>query len=60
MPKIKVTQIRSMIKRPQDQKDTLITLGLGRIGRVIVKEANPALIGMVRKVSHLVKVEEVA
>lgn len=59
MPKIKVTQIRSMIKRPQDQKDTLITLGLGRIGRVIVKEANPALIGMVRKVSHLVKVEEV-
>lgn len=59
MPKIQVTQVRSMIKRPKDQKATLKALGLGRIGRTVVKEANPALIGMVRKISHLVRVEEV-
>lgn len=59
MPKLKVTQVRSVIKRPADQKATMKALGLGKIGRVVVKEANPALIGMVRKISHLVRVEEV-
>lgn len=59
MVQIKIKQVRSQIKRPQDQKDTLKALGLGRMNREVVKTATPALIGMVRKVSHLVKVEEV-
>jgi large subunit ribosomal protein L30 len=59
MPQVKVTQVRSMIDRPKDQKATLQALGLGRINRSVVKDASPQLIGMIRKVSHLVKVEEV-
>ena len=58
MVKVKITQVRSVIKRPQDQKDTMRALGLGKIGRTQVKDATPAVIGMIRKVSHLVKVEE--
>jgi large subunit ribosomal protein L30 len=58
MAKIRITQVRSTIRRPQDQKDTIQALGLGKIRRSVVHEATPALIGMVKKVSHLVKVEE--
>ncbi len=56
---LKIKQVRSLIKRPQDQKDTMMVLGLGKMNREVVKQASPALIGMIRKVSHLVKVEEV-
>jgi len=56
--KVKVTQVRSFINRPQDQRDTLKALGLGRINRERVHEATPAIIGMLKKVSHLIKVEE--
>ncbi|MFN4146601.1 MAG: 50S ribosomal protein L30 [Runella sp.] len=59
MSKIKVTQIRSMIGRPEDQKRTLAALGLGKINRSIEVDPTPALAGMIRKVNHLVKVEEV-
>ncbi|MFN8348410.1 MAG: 50S ribosomal protein L30 [Spirosomataceae bacterium] len=59
MSKIRVTQIRSMIGRPENQKRTLAALGLGKINRSVEVEANPALIGMIRKVDHLVKVEEI-
>jgi large subunit ribosomal protein L30 len=59
MAKIKITQIRSTIKRPQNQKDTIISLGLGKINRTVEKEANPQILGMVRTVAHLVRVEEV-
>jgi large subunit ribosomal protein L30 len=59
MPKIKVTQVRSTIKRTADQKLTIKSLGLGKIGRSVIHEANPCLIGQVKKVSHLVQVEEV-
>jgi large subunit ribosomal protein L30 len=58
MAKIKVTQIKSTIKRPKDQKATIIALGLGKINRSVEIENNPAIAGMVKKVSHLVKVEE--
>ena len=58
MAKIKVTQIKSIIKRPKDQKATIIALGLGKINRTVEIENNPAIAGMVKKVSHLVKVEE--
>ena len=59
MVKIRVTQVRSTIKRTADQKATIKALGLGKINRSVVLEANPALVGMVQKVSHLVRVEEV-
>lgn len=58
MSKIKVTQIKSGIDRPEYQKRTLVALGLSKINRSVEVEANPAILGMVRTVSHLVKVEE--
>jgi large subunit ribosomal protein L30 len=58
MSKIKVTQIKSGIDRPENQKRTLVALGLSKINRSVELEANPAILGMVRTVSHLVKVEE--
>jgi large subunit ribosomal protein L30 len=59
MGKIKITQVRSTIKRPRDQKETIICLGLGKINRTVEKEATPQILGMVRKVAHLIRVEEV-
>ena len=58
MASIKVTQIKSAIKRPQDQKRTLIALGLGRIGKSAEHEATPQIKGMVAKVNHLIKIED--
>ena len=58
MVKIKVTQVRSVINRPQRQKDTIKALGLGKINRTVVHNATPQIIGMVKAVSHLIKVEE--
>ncbi|RAV30815.1 50S ribosomal protein L30 [Sinomicrobium soli] len=58
MAKIKVTQVRSQIKRPQDQKRTLEALGLRKIGQVVEHDATPNILGMVNKVKHLVSVEE--
>lgn len=59
MARIKITQLRSIIDRPKDQKDTIKALGLGKINRTVEVENTPQISGMVRKVSHLVKVEEV-
>lgn len=58
MPQIKVTQVRSTINRPQRQKDTIQALGLGKLNKTVVHTATPQIIGMVKKVSHLIKVEE--
>ena len=57
--KLKVTQRRSVIDRPQDQKDTVRRLGLHRINDTVVKEDRPEIRGMIAKVQHLVDVEEV-
>jgi large subunit ribosomal protein L30 len=57
MAKIKVTQIRSSIKRPQDQKRTLEALGLRGIGQEVEHEDSPSIQGMIQKVKHLVSVE---
>lgn len=57
--KLKVTQIRSTINRKEDQKRTIAALGLGRIGRSRLHDDNPVIRGMIYKVTHLVKVEEV-
>jgi large subunit ribosomal protein L30 len=58
MGKIKVTQIRSSIKRPKNQKRTLEALGLHKIGQVVEHDATPNIIGMVNIVKHLVSAEE--
>ena len=58
MPKLKVTQTRSQIGQSQRHRGTLRALGLGRIGRTVEHEESPQLAGMLRKVRHLVSVEE--
>lgn len=58
MKKIKVTQIKSAIDRPERQKLTLKALGLNKLNAAKELEATPQILGMVRKVTHLVKVEE--
>jgi large subunit ribosomal protein L30 len=59
MPRLKVTQTRSGIGGKQNQRDTLRSLGLKRLGDVVVKEDRPEIRGMVNTVTHLVTVEEV-
>jgi large subunit ribosomal protein L30 len=57
--RLKVRQVRSQIGGKQNQRDTLRSLGLKRLGDVVVKEDRPEIRGMVNTVSHLVTVEEV-
>ncbi|OSZ78266.1 50S ribosomal protein L30 [Chitinophagaceae bacterium IBVUCB1] len=59
MAKIKITQTKSGIDRPERQKRTLIALGLRKMHATVEVEATPQILGMVRTVNHLVKVEEV-
>jgi len=58
--RLKVTQTRSVIRRPKDQKDTVRRLGLHRIRDSVIKEDRPDIRGMLVKVRHLVRVEELA
>ena len=58
MGKIKITQTRSVIDRPKDQKATIEALVLGRPNLQKVHNDTPQIRGMIKKVSHLVKVEE--
>ena len=58
MSKVKISQVRSTIKRPRDQKRTIIALGLGRIDKTVEVELTPQIAGMIRKVNHLVSVTE--
>ena len=60
MKKIKITQIKSGIDRSERQKLTLQALGLNKLNASKEVEATPQILGMVKKVSHLVKVEELA
>ena len=59
MAKLRVTQLRSVIDRPRDQKATVRALGLKRRGHTVVKDDRPEIRGMVAKVRHLVDVEEI-
>jgi large subunit ribosomal protein L30 len=59
MSKIRITQIKSQIDRPQRQKDTLKALGLGRVNRTVELVVNDQIKGMVAKVAHLVSVENI-
>jgi large subunit ribosomal protein L30 len=58
MAKVRVTQVRSRIGQSARHRGTLRALGLGRIGRTAEHEEGPVLAGMLRKVRHLVKIEE--
>jgi large subunit ribosomal protein L30 len=57
MEKVKVTQIRSVIGRPQRQKLTMVALGLTKMNKTVEHNATPQILGMIDKVQHLVKVE---
>ena len=59
MAKIKITQIKSVIDRSERQKRTVEALGLKKINHSVEVEATSAIIGMVRKVNHLVAVENI-
>jgi large subunit ribosomal protein L30 len=58
MAKIKITQVKSAIDRPERQKRTLKALGLTKVNNTVEVEGTPQVLGMVRKVTHLVKVEQ--
>jgi large subunit ribosomal protein L30 len=57
MSKIKITQVKSQIDRPQSQKDTMVALGLGKINKSRIHESSPQIQGMIDKVAHMLKVE---
>ena len=56
MATIKIKQVRSAINRPKDQKATIVALGFKRLNQVIEKEGTPQVMGMIKKVSHLIEV----
>lgn len=58
MATIKIKQVRSAIKRPARQKRTIQALGFRRLNQVLEKEATPQILGMIKKVEHLVQVVE--
>lgn len=58
MAKLKITQVNSAIKRPERQKATLRALGLSKLNHSVELESTPQVEGMIRTVSHLVKVEK--
>ena len=60
MARLKVTQVRSAIDRPRDQKATIRALGIHRLHESVLKDDRPEIRGMIAKVAHLVRVEEVA
>lgn len=59
MPKLKITQVRSVIRRPEPQKRTMKALGLRRMNQSVVHSDTPQIRGMIDRVHHLVHVEEV-
>jgi len=60
MAKIKITQTGSPIRRDKTQRATLVGLGLNKLGRTVEVEGTPEVLGQVRKVNHLIKVEQPA
>lgn len=59
MAKVKITQIKSGIDRPENQKRTLVALGLRKMNHSVEKELNPAMEGMINTIKHLLKVETI-
>lgn len=59
MAKVKITQVKSIIDRPETQKRTIRALGFTKLNQCIEKEATPQVMGMINQVAHLLKVENV-
>ncbi|MFH1940549.1 MAG: 50S ribosomal protein L30 [bacterium] len=59
MGKLKITQVRSAIRRQENQKRTIKALGLHRLHHTVIHQDVPQIRGMIRKVAHLIRVEEV-
>ena len=59
MKKVKITQIKSTIDRSKRQKDTMIALGIRKMNHSIEKDLSPQVEGMINKVAHLLKIEEI-
>lgn len=59
MARVRITQVRSTIDRPQTQKNAIKSLGLGKINRSVELEYTADLKGTIAKVQHLVKIEEI-
>ena len=59
MDKIRITKVKSIIGRPERQKRTMLALGLKKMNQTVVHEATPQVIGMVKKVAHLLNIEEI-
>jgi large subunit ribosomal protein L30 len=59
MAQIRIKQIKSAIDRPEKQKRTILALGLKKLNHTVVHEETPQLLGMLRKVNHLVTVEHI-
>jgi large subunit ribosomal protein L30 len=59
MAKVRITQVRSSIDYPAYQKETLHALGIRKVNRSVEKEATPQILGMIARVKHLVKVENI-
>jgi len=57
MAKIKLKQVKSIIRRSQKQKDTMKALGLTKINKVVEHEGTPQVLGMIEKVKHLITIE---
>jgi large subunit ribosomal protein L30 len=58
MTKLRITQTRSQIGQTEKHRGTLRALGLGKIGRTVEREETPETLGMLRKVRHLVRIDE--
>ncbi|MBC6111653.1 MULTISPECIES: 50S ribosomal protein L30 [Pedobacter] len=59
MAKIKITQVKSIIDRSERQKRTVQALGLSKMNQSVEVEATPQIIGMIRKVNHLIAIESI-
>jgi len=59
MSKVRITQVKSTIDRPKRQKMTVKSLGLRKMNQTVEHDATPQILGMIAKVQHLVKVEQV-
>ncbi|WP_187264212.1 50S ribosomal protein L30 [Pontibacter beigongshangensis] len=59
MAKVTITQVKSIIDRPKNQKLTIKALGLGKISKSVTVELTPQIAGMVNKVQHLVEVKDI-
>ncbi|UNK17944.1 50S ribosomal protein L30 [Paenibacillus sp. N3/727] len=59
MAKLEITLVRSVIGRPEDQRVTVKTLGLRKINHSVVQNDSPAIRGMIKKVNHLISVQEI-